>query len=91
MEKPAKGKGVVMKRIVVDGYNITSALGTDAAANFNMLLEGSSGVRLQNELKVDDQEAWVSLAVNFQADSSIEEYSRYEQLLISSVKEAAQL
>ena len=79
-----------MKQVVVDAYNIISSLGTDAETNFRNLLNGVPGVEQHQSNKVDDQPAWVSLIPDSLLPVAGENYSRYENFLISSVNEASQ-
>jgi 3-oxoacyl-[acyl-carrier-protein] synthase-1 len=77
-----------MKPVLVASCNITSSLGSDAVTNFRNLLKGVTGVQQHQTVSVDDQPAWVSLTDDSVIDPGLKAYSRYEQLLIASIREA---
>ncbi len=78
-----------MKKILVDSINIISPLGKEVDDNFDQVLQGVSGVKEYSDPAISDSPAWVSKIVSPISDEIVlDNYSRYEQLLIASIKAA---
>jgi len=67
--------------------NIVSPLGTTAAENLTHLQEGRSGIRLHNKPAFSDNPFYASL---IEGTFLTGEYTRFEQLLLSSIADALQ-
>ncbi|MBL0342702.1 MAG: beta-ketoacyl synthase [Bacteroidetes bacterium] len=84
-----------MNEVIVESYNIITGLGSTAATNFSMILDGNSGVKLHHRTDIDDEPVWASLieeADLFRLTEFIteaENYTKYEKLLIASIRDAA--
>ena len=83
-----------MKEVFVESHNILSSLGNTTVENFSRIKNGNSGVQLHNRADIDDSPFWASIISEEQFKSLSDEikdaddYSRFEQFLIASVKDA---
>ncbi|MDB5228972.1 MAG: fabF 2 [Bacteroidota bacterium] len=80
--------------IFIKGHNIISPLGISSEENFKEILKGNTGVKLHNRIDIDDEPFYASLI-----DDQIlpgashlhpgnKKYTRFETLLIASIKQA---
>lgn len=78
-----------MTEVYIAADNIFSPVGNTTAENFGRLKAGVSGVRLQHNQAIADEPFYASLFIDngqFKSDT----YTKFEQLLIASIKEALQ-
>ncbi len=76
-----------MKKVMVDSFNIVSALGSGAEVNFDQLLKGNSGVTEHYKSNIDSNPIWVSLVEDNQLEvGTLGNYSHYEKLLIAAIE-----
>ncbi len=77
-----------MTEIFISSDNITSPIGLTTAENFQQLKQNVSGIKLHDDKNMSDQPFQAAL---FQADinnNSLKKYTRFENLLISSITDA---
>jgi len=85
---------IFVKKAVPDVFivsdNILSPLGSTTFENFARLKEGVSGIRECHDTALADEPFYASLFAdkNDLKDDSIDEYTKFEQLLIASIKDA---
>lgn len=80
-----------MRNIFVKGHNIISPLGISTEENFREILKGNSGVKLHNRIDIDDEPFYASLIddeILLNVDQATKKYTRFESLLIASIKQA---
>lgn len=78
-----------MKKILVNSFDIISPLGSGAENNFDQMLLGNSGVKEYNDSNISNVPVWVSrINYSFADKNILDGYSRYEQLLVTSIKSA---
>ncbi len=83
----------MLRDIYIKGHNIISPLGISSKENFNEILKGNSGVKLQNRRDIDAEPFYASLiedeivydAANVSSTNQI--YTRFEIFLIASIKQ----
>ncbi len=82
----------MMKAVFIVSDNIISPLGMDTAENFAMLRAGVPGIKVQHEPAMSDQPFYASI---FNENTLLlvdenQSYTKFEQLIIASVKNALQ-
>lgn len=78
-----------MKKVLVDSFNIVSALGSGAEVNFDQLLKGNSGITEHYKPNIDENPIWVSLVEDNQLEvGALNNYTHYEKLLIAAIEGA---
>lgn len=83
-----------MNNVFIAAHNIISPLGFSSEENFQQLLHGNTGLQLQHNEAINDEDFWAALFTAAQnellAKASINSkaQTRFEQLLITSVTEA---
>jgi len=80
-----------MQDIFIISDNITSPIGLTTAENFANLTKNISGVTIHNDLTLSDQPFYASLfddAHQFVQDYNNKDFTRFEQLLITSITDA---
>ena len=81
-----------MKPVYVTANNIFSPLGFSTAENFSALCQNQSGIRLHEDVAKSNIPFYASLfddeKFNHKIDDDLKAYTRFEQLLILSVKDA---
>jgi len=75
----------IMPAVYIVADNIYSPIGATTADNFERVKKGISGIQLHNDKALWDEPVYVSLFDHLANDLK---YSRFEQLLIASVKDA---
>jgi len=94
MEEKTEPALVMSKPVFVNAHNIISPLGISSKENFEAILKGSSGVKLQDRKDIDDEPFYASLIENKMLhdvagiDQADNKYTRFEVLLIASLQEA---
>lgn len=79
----------MLKTVFIDAHSIVSPLGISSQQNFDALLQGNSAVQLQHRNDIDDEPFYASLIDdNLLQDEINPNYTRFETLLITSVKQA---
>lgn len=79
----------MLKTVFIDAHSIVSPLGISSQQNFDALLQGNSAVQLQHRNDIDDEPFYASLIDdNLLQDETNPNYTRFETLLITSVKQA---
>lgn len=77
--------------VFINAHSIISPLGITSHQNFDAVLNAKSGVQLQQKNDIDDEPFYASLINNQWLQNEIqfdENYTRFENLLIASVKNA---
>lgn len=77
--------------VFINAHSIISPLGITSQQNFDAVLNAKSGVQLQQKNDIDDEPFYASLINNQWLQNEIqfdENYTRFENLLIASVKNA---
>jgi len=83
-----------MQPVFVESHNIVSPLGTGSSENFSQLKKGISRVQLHTKIDIDDFPFWASLIEKEQLKtisseiSNTGDYTRFELLLMASIKDA---
>jgi 3-oxoacyl-[acyl-carrier-protein] synthase I len=77
-----------MREVFVASDNIISPLGLTTTENFDNMLAGKSGVSEHANEKISDHPFFASLFDDERFNSDGEQYTRFEQLLISSITDA---
>jgi 3-oxoacyl-[acyl-carrier-protein] synthase-1 len=84
--------GQIMREVFIVSDNIFSPIGSTSAENFKLLKEGVSGIREHQDTALADQPFYASLfnRENYFIGHTDHAYTKFEQLLIASVKDALQ-
>lgn len=84
----------MLRNIYIKGHNIISPLGVSTKENFNEILKGNTAVKLQNRTDIDAETFYASLIDDAflldsaKIDSPDQTYTRFEILLIASIKQS---
>ncbi len=79
----------MLKPVFINAHSIVSPLGITSQENFDAILQGNSGVQLQHRNDIDDEPFYASLIDdNLLHDEINSHYTRFENLLIASIKQA---
>lgn len=79
----------MLKPVFINAHSIVSPLGISSQQNFDALLQGNSAVQLQHRNDIDDEPFYASLIDdNLLQDEINPNYTRFETLLITSIKQA---
>src|ERR1700744_4679891 len=78
-----------MSKVFIAADNIFSPVGTTTAENFERLKAGISGVQKQHIKAIADEPFYASLFTD-NAQFNGDKYTKFEQLLIASIKDALQ-
>ncbi|MBV9962494.1 MAG: beta-ketoacyl synthase [Parafilimonas sp.] len=78
-----------MKDVFIVADNITSPLGNRTSENFSKLVKGISAVKQHNNKKINNEPFFAAL-FDESAFKTNERYTKFEQLLISSIDDALQ-
>lgn len=82
----------IVRNVFIVSDNIISPLGLTTAENFSQLKNGISGIREHHDIALADQPFYASLfdpRSGFLQDN-VNKYTKFEQLLIASIKDAFQ-
>ncbi|MEO6838068.1 MAG: beta-ketoacyl synthase, partial [Ginsengibacter sp.] len=82
-----------MTEVFVASDNILSPLGSTTAENFSQLINGISGIKKHSNKTFSDETFYAALFEDkndFSKDDSNNSYTKFEQMLISSIKDALQ-
>ena len=80
--------------VFIDTHNIISPLGISSKENFDAILKGNSGVKLQDRKDIDDEAFYASLINNnilydvAEINETGNKYTRFEVMLIASLQQA---
>jgi len=81
-----------MREVFIVSDSIVSPLGLTAAANFNQLKQGMTGIRLHQDDLLSPQPVYASLLENTVelavAENGLHPYTKFEKLLIASIQGA---
>ena len=83
-----------MREIFVASDNIITSLGFTTEENASALKEGQTGITMHEDERLSSSAFWASrvddpaLSFRFSAFANAEEFTRFEQLIICSVKDA---
>ena len=83
-----------MKQVFLESHNITSPIGFTTKENFEHVLLGKSGVKFHENKAIDEEGFWASIFDEQQnafiktSTASVQQTTRFEQLLIKSISEA---
>jgi len=93
MENSAGTDLIKMAEVFVISDNIVSPIGKGTAGNFACLLKSVSGIKVHNDGMLSSQPFCASLFGNYSAsleEDDADRYTKFERLLILSVKDALQ-
>ena len=77
-----------MREVYIVSDNIVSPVGNTSADNFGNLVKGISGIKLQDDTTLSAQPVYASLINKQLFNGKDNSYTKFEELLIASVKDA---
>jgi len=77
-----------MREVYIVSDNIVSPVGNTSADNFGNLAKGISGIKLQDDTTLSAQPVYASLINKQSFNGKDNSYTKFEELLIASVKDA---
>ncbi len=86
-----------MQNVFVESNNIISALGNSTSENFQNMILGKSGIQQHINPEINDDPFWASLVSKQQLNTfeteinNAERFTRYEKIIIASIKDAQKL